>query len=88
MQKGPNDLTNKQLLGAMTEQLNIITDNMVTKDEFKTELAQLRSETKAEFARLEHKIDEGQAINVRHHLATREMIGEINRKPPVIDRDV
>lgn len=73
-----NDLTNQELLAALTEQLGVITDNMVTKDDLKGFAT--KDDLKVEIARLERKVTEGQAINIQHHLATREMIGDLNRQ--------
>ena len=47
------DITNQQLLDALTEQLGVITDNMVTKDELKRELDRLEKK----IDRLELKMD-------------------------------
>lgn len=89
------DTSNKNLLEVMTQQLGVITDNMVTKKDLKEELKafvtkdDLKEELK-HFAtkddlqrvetRLERKIESSKKANVAHHLRTRADIGRLNRQ--------
>lgn len=60
-----NDITNQQLLDALTQQLGVITDNMATKDDI---------------ARLERRIKSTHTVNIQHHLATKGAIGDLHQE--------
>jgi len=106
------DITNQQLLDALTDQLGIITDQMVTKDDLNKELERFANKEDLErfatkddlqrlaakndlehsainqninnvltrLTRLERKVDSGRTANVKHHLETRKMIGDLSRQ--------
>jgi len=115
-----NDITNQQLLEALTDQLGVITDQMVTKTDLKRELKRFSTkkdlkrleaklaatqsdleaklaDTKADLGaknglqqleqslgkatiRLERSIKSSHTVNIRHHLETRDMLGNPNHK--------
>ena len=79
---GAIDTSHQQLLDAMTEQLGVITDNMVTKRDLKEELKAFATKDDLErmTIRLERKIDSNQKVNITHHLATRYEIGGLNQQ--------
>ena len=66
----------------MTQQLQVITDNMVTKKDLKEELKRFATKNDLEriTTRLERKIDSSRKANVAHHLATRSDISSLNRQ--------
>lgn len=79
-----DDITNRQLLDALTDQLGVITDNMVTKHDLKEDLRAAKDELKSELeratTRLERRISANYTANVEHHLATRAEIGALHKK--------
>ncbi len=86
-----DDITNRQLLDAMTQQLGVITDNMVTKKDLQNELKRFatkddlkrfatKDDLKSAEARLQRSIRSSHSINVGHHLETRSMIGDLYRE--------
>jgi hypothetical protein len=76
------DITNQQLLEALTAQLGVITDQMVTKDDLKRELENFvtKDDLKREIGRLDRKLDSHKAINIKHHLETRKMIADLDSR--------
>jgi len=83
-------------VAGINHQLGIITDQMVTKDDLKKELERFATKDDLQrlaakndsehsaindnFARLERKIDSSRVANVKHHLETRKMIGDLSRQ--------
>lgn len=89
------DITNQQLLDALTDQLGAITENMATKNDVqeivhdhtrgfatKDDLKPFATKTDLDSAitRLERKISSNQTVNIKHHLETRQAIGDLNHK--------
>jgi len=76
------DISHEQLLDAMTEQLGVITDNMVTKQDLKEELKVFatKDDLNRMTVRLERKIGSNQTANIHHHLETRKAIGGLTRQ--------
>lgn len=71
-----DDITNRQLLSALTEQLGVISDNMVTG----RDLGKLEERLERKFERLERKISSSHTANAKHHLQTRDDIGKLNQE--------
>jgi len=102
------DLTNQQLLEAISDMFQGITDIMVTKDDLKQALDNYpskddlkqalndyptkddlkvalgdhptKNDLKRELGHLERRVGHVHTTNVHHHLETRAMLGELNRK--------
>ncbi|HVX24018.1 MAG TPA: hypothetical protein VG992_01605 [Candidatus Saccharimonadales bacterium] len=91
MQMGPYDLTNQQLLSTLVEQLGVITGTFATKEDLqafvtKKDLQRLESvmATKSDLQQMEKRLirqlNSHKAASTRHHLETRQMIGELHQQ--------
>jgi hypothetical protein len=73
---------NQELLVGVAQTVETIVDNMVTKKDLDERLKDFatKDDLKLTAIRLERKIDANSAANVKHHLETRKMIGDLNKQ--------
>lgn len=85
-----NDITNQQLLDALTRQLETISDNMVVRKDVEeivedkigkavNSLA-TKDELNSAVLRLERKLNSQQKTNISHHLGTCAEVGKLNKE--------
>jgi hypothetical protein len=84
------DITNRQLLDELTDQLGVISDNMVVKKDVEEIVEEIvgnatkglatKDELNSAVLRLESKLDSHQKATVSHHLETRAEIGNLNKE--------
>jgi hypothetical protein len=82
MSIGPNDLTNQQLLSAITDMFAKAYEVFATKEYIDERLKDFatKDDLKDMEARLSSKLDAHKAANIQHHLVTRKEFGELNRR--------